>query len=117
MRTPSIKTLTLCFDNPKEAKSILTMNHSELSRNPAGKARIDKCYHAPKWYDVRLHCLNSCGGFHGVESIETTNGEFADYLNAGDTYTLTVIYWRGNYRIQSVGDFVESMERQHVHFI
>ena len=28
-----------------------------------------------------------------------------------------VIYWRGAYRVQSLGDFVETMERQWVHFV
>lgn len=36
---------------------------------------------------------------------------------AGETYAPTVIYWRGQYRVQSVGDFIETMQRQGVRFI
>jgi len=117
MKLPSVKTLALCFEDPKQARAILKMQHKELAQHPAGKARINECYHAPKWYDVRLHVLDSIdNGMFGVESIESTNGEYADYLNSGDTYTPTIIYWRDSYRVQSLGDFIETMQRQYVHF-
>ena len=117
MRTPSIKTLSRVFSDPVHAKRILTMSHAELSVQPAGLARIRECYRSPKWHDVRLHCLDAIeGGFFGLESMVSTNGEYAEYLTAGDTYNDTVIYWRGAYRIQCVGDFVETMNRASVHF-
>lgn len=117
MRLPSIKTLSAVFSDPKEARSILEMTHAQLRELPAGAARIRECYHATKWWDVRMHCLNAIeNGLHGLESIESTNGEYAEYLNAGDSYTPTMIYWRGSYRVQSVGDFIEIMERQCVQF-
>jgi len=115
MKTPSVKTLAQCFDNPKQAKSIFKMSRAELIAGP-GADRFEECHNQPKTWDIRLHALNTAGGFHGVESIETTAGEYANYLNSGDTYTPTVIYWRGNYRVQSVGDFVETMGRQGVNF-
>lgn len=117
MRTPSVKTLRQCFhDSANEAKRILRMSRQELVSTPAGIERITSCFHPPKTYDIRLHVLNDAGGFHGVESIESTAGEYAEHLNAGDTYAPTVIYWRGAYRVQSVGDFIETMERQGVKF-
>ena len=117
MRTPSIKTLSRVFSDPVQAKRIFLMSHAELSVQPAGLARIRECYRPPKWYDVRLHCLDAIEpGLFGRESRESTGGEYADYLNAGDTYADTVIYWHGAYRVQSVGDFVETMSRKSVHF-
>jgi hypothetical protein len=117
MRTPSIKTLSDVFSNPREAKRIISMGWAELSVHPVAVARIRECYNPPKKYDVRLTVLNSIEpGLHGVEGAESTDGEWATYLNAGDTYAPTVIYWRGSYRVQSLGDFVETMERQRVHF-
>ncbi|MDP2262664.1 MAG: hypothetical protein Q8K24_05845 [Hydrogenophaga sp.] len=114
---PSIKTLSRVFENPKAAKRILSASKAELLRMEAASNRVSECLNLPKVYDVRLTCLNAIdSGLHGVEPMESTAGEYAHYLNAGDSYTDTVIYWRGNYRVQSVGDFVETMERQGVRF-
>ena len=115
MKTPSIKTLSAVFENPKEAKRILLMSHAELSCHPVAAARIAECYCHPKWYDVRMTVLNSIDpGLHGVETIR--GDECADYLNTGDSYAAALIYWRGKYRVQSVGDFVETQERNGVKF-
>ena len=109
MRTPSVKTLRECFgDKAAEAKRILQMDRTALLELPAGYARWDECYNPPSTADIRLHCLNALGDFHGVESIQTERTEeYADYLNAGDTYAVTLIRWRGNYRVGTLGDFVE----------
>lgn len=114
---PSIKTLELAFaDNAKDARRVLEMTREEMENHPIGAARVRECYHTPQNYDVRLSILNVLGGFHGIEALEGTRGEWAPYLNAGDCYAPTVIYWRGRYRVQSLGDFVETMERQGVKF-
>lgn len=115
MKTPSVKTLSRIFDDAKRAKEIFTMSRRQLIDGP-GADRFAECYNPPKTYDLRLHALNTAGGFHGHESMETRSGEYAEYLNSGDTYAETVIYWRGNYRVQCLGDFVETMERQGVNF-
>ena len=71
MRTPSIKTLARVFDNPIEAKRILTMRHSALRVHPVGAARIAECHHMPSWRDIRLTVLNSIEpGLHGVDQAE-----------------------------------------------
>lgn len=114
---PSIKTLSEAFpDNAKEAREVLLMNREQLEAHPVGAARVRECYHAPMNWDLRMHILNSIGNFHGVESLEGTRGEWAEYLNAGDCYACTVIYWRGRYRVQTLGDFIEAMERQGIKF-
>lgn len=109
MRAPSVATLARVFEDPKQARAILKMSKAELSTHPAAVARIRECLHAPAWWDVRLTVLNSIDpGLHGIESIENASGnEWASYLNTGDTYADTLIYWRGAYRVQSVGDFIE----------
>lgn len=110
---PSIKTLEQAFpDNAKAAREVLEMSRDDLENHPIGAARVRECYHAPMTYDLRLHILNSLGGFHGIEAIEGTKGEWCEYLNSGDMYAPTIIYWRGRYRVQSLGDFIETMERQ-----
>lgn len=116
MKTPSVKTLSRIFDKPGDAKRIFKMSRGELIAGP-GAERFAECHNPPKTYDIRMYALNACGSFHGHESIESTAGEYAEYLNAGDTYAETVIYWRGAYRVQSIGDFVEIMEKRGVHFV
>lgn len=110
-RSPSVKTLSAVFGNPKEAKRIFRMTRAELCDLPAGAARAKECHNPPPTYDLRMTCLDALdGGLYGVESI-SVGDEYADYLNTGETYAATVIYWRGNYRVQSIGDFVETLER------
>jgi hypothetical protein len=117
MRLPSIKTLSAVFNDAKQARAILEMSRAQLLALPAGEARARGCYNPPKTYDLRMHCLTAIDeGLHGLESMESTGGEYAQFLNTGDTYAPTLIYWRGAYRVQSVGDFVETQERAGVHF-
>lgn len=117
LRKPSTKTLSAVFDDPKKARAVFEMNRAQLLETEAGAARYKECHHPPKTYDLRLHVLDALdSGLFGLESVQSTGGEYAEYLNAGDTYTPTVIYWRGAYRVQSIGDFVETMERQGVRF-
>lgn len=53
-----------------------------------------------------MECLNALGGFHGVEGMDTKKGECL-YLNAGDTYTPTLVRFNGAYRIACWGDIAE----------
>lgn len=113
MNLPSRKTLSQVFKNPKEARRILEMTKGELQDYPGIESLFNDHYHVPKTYQIRLEALNFLGGFFGVECIDSINqangysaDEYAEYLNAGDTYALTIIYWRGRYRVQSIGDFI-----------
>lgn len=65
----------------------------------------------PKVSDIKLAALNDilCG--HGIESMETANtGEYADYINMGDMYVPTVVWWRGRLSLceGGIGGFIES---------
>jgi hypothetical protein len=108
MITPSVKRLSLIFgDKAKQAKTILLMKSSELAELPAGKARIRECYYQPKTYDIRLHCLNYLLGSYGVEGFELKDGSYCDYLNTGETYSLTLVRFRGNYYVRDWGSIAE----------
>ena len=118
MRTPSSKTLRLIYgDNAKEAKALLKANRADLLKNEAADKMRRACYSTVRNFELRLCALNALGEFYGAECITATNGECADYLNSGDMYTPTLIRWRGNYRVQSIGDFIETLERQGVRFV
>ncbi len=114
---PSLKTLvSVCGNEPhlaKELRAILTEPRADVIARIASQLHHGFVESLPF---ARMLAMNTAGNFHGVEAMESTQGEYADFLNAGDTYAPTVIYWRGRFRVQSVGDFVETMERRSVHF-
>ena len=117
MRFPSLKALRANFrDGCEDMRRIGKMSRAQLLETPAGAARNAECYHPPQTWDLRMVALNKAGEFGGVEHAETVGGEFASYLNAGDCYAPTIIYWRGRYRIACLGDFVETMERRGIRF-
>ena len=108
MRTPSIKSLRAITDNPRRIKAILQMSRAELEELPAGAARVRECYSRPATFDLRMHCLDAeLPGMFGLEFITLRNGEEIAYLNAGDTYTPTLLKWRGNYYVRDWGSIVE----------
>ena len=115
MRSPSIKTLTELTrdtDIAKQAKRIFRMSRDELLNLPAGAAREKECYHPPKLWDLRMHCLDALLGTFGIEGFTTRKGEHVEYLNAGDTYAATIVYFRGNYRVSTWGDYAEKYGTQ-----
>lgn len=128
MNTPSIKTLRAVFlHNAKRAKFILHAGQITLNAAPECQARILECYNRPDAWDLRMHALNTLAKAHGAECLtpatircgpsEYPNGYGrAWFLNTGDTYAATLIFWRGRYRVQSIGDFVEVMERRGIRF-
>ena len=107
IRSPSVSALKSIFgDNAKKAKELLTMRRNQLIQTKVGNARVKECYHPPTTQDIRMTCLNDLGGFHGVEGFSTSKGECL-YLNAGDTYTLTLVRHNGSYKITCWGDIAE----------
>lgn len=112
-RKPSIKTLRAVFGaEAKTARRIFEMTRAELEKTPAGAALVASCLNPPETYTLRMAALNAAGRFYGVESAQTIAGEWAEYLNTGDVYAPTIIYWRGRYRIAALGEFIETMERR-----
>jgi hypothetical protein len=107
MNKPSIKTLSRVFTDPKRAREILDMGRAELESLPAGFRRVSECYHSPKTYDIRMECLNEIEPrLYGLECFDTRKGP-CFYLNAGDTYTPTLIYFQGRYSVTCWGDIAE----------
>ena len=111
IRLPYIKTLSRVFSDPKRARQILEMTRAELIENcPAAAKRDRESWHPHKTFVLRLDALNEIEpGLCGAESFQTRAGEYVEYLNAGDTYTPTLIYFRGRYSIGAWGDIAERL--------
>ena len=82
---------------------------------PVTAAWVRQCYHPPGGAAIRMSCANEAAGTYGVEALHETGaddwraGPFAEYLNTGDTYDLTLVRFRsGAYRMRSWGDVVEA---------
>lgn len=123
MRTPSINTLSSIFDDKaKQAKRALTCSREDLLSTETAAYECQRASYGKRSTNyLRLVELNDLGDFHGVERVECENGQYegayARYLNAGDIYNGTLILWQGNWRVTTLGDFVETMERRGVRFI
>jgi hypothetical protein len=65
-------------------------------------------YNKPTGYYTKLVVLDKLLSTYGIESFEHKKAAYT-YLNAGDSYCLTVIYnhRKGNFTLNSWGDIVE----------
>jgi hypothetical protein len=67
---------------------------------------IDQCYNKPKLQELKLCAINQIIEGYGVDVVYESD-IFIDYINMGDTYTNTVLYFNGKYYISSWGDIYE----------
>ena len=105
---PSVKTLRSVFgDNAKQARAILEMVRSQLEERPECSAIVARCFHPPKTYILRMTALDKLAGTYGVEAFQIRDGSWCEYLNAGDTYATTLLWFRGRYRVGCWGDIAE----------
>ncbi len=110
MRVPSIKTLeawTRCPVTARRLRYILKASRSTLVTLP-GAADLDAAsYGRQPTSRLRMEALDAVAGTYGVEGFRLHNGDWVEYLNAGDTYTPTILKWRGNYHLRDWGTLVE----------
>ena len=119
MRAPSIKTLCeglhLERDKAKLIRALIKKEQKTRDETlfPSTAAWIQSCYHEPKWVERVLSCFNEILEGHGVEAIEGEDFRWPlmAYVNLGETYqsTLLFCYKTQNFRVQSVGDYLEKM--------
>ena len=106
-RLPSVRTLRAVFgEQAKQARAILEMTRGELDKLPTPQALV-MTYHPPNTSHLRLCLLDGLAETHGVESLQVRNGDWCEYLNAGDTYAPTLVLFRGRYKVACWGDIVE----------
>lgn len=70
---------------------------------------VRQCYNCPSLHELTMSALDEVVETYGVESI-TTSGGVLEYLNAGDTYAVTLLFWRGLLRVGCYGDIVEKYD-------
>ena len=109
-RKPSIKTLSEVFEDPKQARRVFEMSRRELVEFSKAAHELSLLtYHPFKTWELRLTALSELdNGLCGQEAIQNKNGEWLDYINSGDCYNPTIVYWRGKYRVCCVADIVEN---------
>lgn len=85
---------------------------------PKTAAWVGQCCNAPSLHEVKMHILDEMLGSYGVEFINLEPDNYRwpkgiEYLNMGDTYTPTLIYFNNRYSIGCWGDYLEYWERKH----
>lgn len=105
--------LLRAYDADREMFRLRVLEH------PAAQRRERECYHPPSNHDLLIHTLDSLLGTHGCEYIgecHPTQGPPIEYLNTGDSYEATLVYYRdtGKFKVQGYADAVEWCERNNV---
>jgi hypothetical protein len=118
----------ICFMIPEEIKPRIRevweaggLPMYPLNICPKTLAWVRSCHNPPLVRDVKLACLDELMEGYGVERIESKaskevyhgniedrgDGLSFDYVNMGDTYICTVVYFKRAFRVTSWGDIVE----------
>jgi hypothetical protein len=98
MNYPSIKTISNAFQHA-DAKAI---RHAMENRLGGTLNRLLEGY---GWEYV----------YHATETGQFGEPEMVfKYVNTGDTYSATVVSYQGRYRVTTMGDMIESLERRGV---
>lgn len=113
--TPSIKTIMRLGVDKQAAQLIKDVMDCkvDLMNFESGYKRVMECYNYPSRLDVSLHVINDLINGFGVEYIPTKEDTYTisygiEYINLGDTYTLTVCFFNNRFSICSWGDIIES---------
>ena len=108
---PSVKTLKAVFgDKAKEARQLLE-GKKKTTEYACVNEWTSLSFTKPKYTDRVLCALNYLAGTYRVEHQEEGSNAKSpafDYLNAGDTYTPTLMLIDGRgFKVMSIGDMIE----------
>jgi len=119
---PSKKALIEALNiTPEQADTVRGLIRGEIrtkdvTRFPLANGYFARCYNPPDRLTRILECLNEVLETHGVECLGEvrTYGPPAEYLNAGDTYTATLLFDHiaDNFKLTSYGDWFERNENK-----
>lgn len=72
---------------------------------------LRECYNPPRNYEMVMEALNVIIGGYGVEGFQKGDiDDWVTYINTGDTYAPTVVYYDGQYHYTSWGDVAEKFD-------
>lgn len=123
IRFPSVKTLMSIRGVDKEKAALIRrimLRKVRVTGNelfPVTNDWLDRCYNLPVRYELQMSAIDEVIGGFGVEGGEfcsdgfLQDGKWYVYVNMGDTYDNTVLYYNGSFRVICLGDFVERMEK------
>jgi hypothetical protein len=98
MNYPSIKTIAEAFPHA-DAKAVRRAIENRLG------GAINRLLEGHGWEYV----------YHATKTDQFGEPEMVfKYVNMGDTYSATVISYQGRYRVTTMGDMVETLERRGV---
>ena len=97
-------------------------SNAELEAVPAVADLISRCYGRPSRHHAVMTALNALLETYGCEylgHVHMTDGPPVEYLNVGDAYTATLVWYRdltgrNQWRVQGYADAVEWCERRAV---
>jgi hypothetical protein len=121
-RVPSLKSLLDVFAHQLgEARIMIARGIMKGKIHPLAIKKTEEwvrsCHNRPSFHEMKMDALNNVLMMHGVEDLVSTNyGHVCEYLNSGDTYNTTILYYNGRYHLGDWGSLVESMERRGYHF-
>ena len=118
---PPAAAIAAAMNLPLEtAKTLRGLAKGEIrvTNNPAfpkTNAWIASCYNPPRRIERILSAMNEAAGTFGVEAFNSRNSRMhaiAEYLNTGDTYSVTLLFRHdtGTFRLTTWGDFFERNE-------
>lgn len=118
---PSIKTLMsvnqdkTSLEAAKLARTILAASkRSELESLPVYDQYYQRIgihmYNPHSFNELKMQLLDLALEGYGVEAFRTEKRGYCDYINFGDTYITTIVYFQGRFSVCSWGDIAEKYE-------
>jgi hypothetical protein len=113
--------LNIDIDKVNTIKKVINSNSIDYLQTFSGVAAwVRQCYNLPSLNELRMCAINDIINGYGIESINVDpevyeshyyGNSIAEYINMGDTYTMTIIrdHRNGKIFIQSWGDFYENL--------
>ena len=108
---PSLRTLAAAFGDdsaPLLRRILKSRSRSEILALSSDAAELERrSYGRQSMQSLRFAALSQVLGGFDAESFRTRKGEWVTYVNMGDTYTTTLVKFRGTYRVSDWGSIAE----------